>query len=252
MNAPKISALVVAHNEEARLAGCLETLKFADEIVVVLDKCTDGSREIARRYTEHLLEGAWDIEGERRNAGIKHCRGTWIFELDADERVPPMLAKEIGETVQKSGADWHLIPVANHIGKHRVTYGWGGSIAKGAYAGLFRKGAKTWGHQRVHPKLTFCGQAGAALSVPIDHFGFRDISDMIRRVDSYSTARAADLRNQGDIGSFSANFRRIFSRFFKCYVQRKGYREGEYGFLIALLAGLYPILSYLKARLEED
>jgi glycosyltransferase involved in cell wall biosynthesis len=252
MNRPKLSALVVAHNEEARLAGCLETLGFADEIVVVLDKCTDGSREIARRYTEHLLEGDWEIEGERRNAGIEHCRGEWIFELDADERVPQALAREIGEVVRESTCDWHLIPVANHIGKHRVTHGWGGSIAKGSYAGLFRKGAKTWGRQRVHPKLTFHGRKGPALSVPIDHFGFRDISDMIRRVDSYSTARAADLRKQGEIGSFSANLRRIFSRFFKCYVLRKGYREGGYGFLIALLAGLYPILSYLKARLEAD
>jgi hypothetical protein len=75
---------------------------------------------------------------------------------------------------------------------------------------------------------------------------------MIRRLDSYSTARAKDLRESGNIGSMTANVRRIFSRFFKCYVLRKGYREGGYGFLIALFAGLYPVLSYLKAKLEQD
>ena len=59
------------------------------------------------------------------------------------------------------------------------------------------------------------------------------------------------MREAGDLGSFGHNLRRIFSRFYKCYVVRRGYREGPYGFLIALLAGLYPILSYLKARLED-
>ena len=75
---------------------------------------------------------------------------------------------------------------------------------------------------------------------------------MIRRLDSYTTARAADLRESGNVGSLANNIRRFFSRFFKCYVGRKGYREGGYGFLIALFAGLYPLLSHLKARLETD
>ena len=84
------------------------------------------------------------------------------------------------------------------------------------------------------------------------HYVDRDISDMIRRLDRYTTAKAADLRDSGNIGSFAANVRRMFSRFYKCYIGRKGYKEGPYGFLIALFAGLYPILSYLKARLEDD
>ena len=85
----------------------------------------------------------------------------------------------------------------------------------------------------------------------LHHYVDRDISDMIRRLDNYSSARARDLREAGDIGSFPANLRRLFSRFFKCYVMRKGYREGGYGFLIACFAGLYPLLSHLKARLED-
>ena len=92
---PRLSALVVAHNEEAQLAGCLAGLGFADEIVVLLDRCTDGSREIARRFTDRIVEGAWEREGPRRQAGIAACRGDWIFEIDADERVSPELAAEI-------------------------------------------------------------------------------------------------------------------------------------------------------------
>src|SRR5258705_10642476 len=74
---------------------------------------------------------------------------------------------------------------------------------------------------------------------------------MLQRLDRYTTARAQDLRDSGNIGSYGRNLRRIVSRFWKCYVGRKGYREGPYGFLIALCAALYPILSYLKARLDR-
>ena len=87
-----LSALVVAHNEERQLADCLETLRFADELVVVLDNCSDGSKAIAARYTGRLIEGEWANEGARRNAGIDACAGPWILEIDADERVPAPLA----------------------------------------------------------------------------------------------------------------------------------------------------------------
>ena len=75
---------------------------------------------------------------------------------------------------------------------------------------------------------------------------------MIKRLDSYSTARAKDMRESGYYGSYPGYIRRIFSRFIKCYIGRKGYREGGYGILIALFAGLYPIISYIKANLEES
>ena len=89
------------------------------------------------------------------------------------------------------------------------------------------------------------------LTQRIVHYVDRNISDMFMRLDRYTTVRAQDLRESGDIGSFAHNIRRIFSRFYKCYIGRKGYREGKYGFLIALFAGLYPIMSYLKAHLED-
>ena len=83
-----LSAVICVCNEEKQLAECLADLSFADEIVVVLDKCTDKSHEIAARYTNILIEGDWSIEGERRNVAIENCSGKWILEIDADERVP--------------------------------------------------------------------------------------------------------------------------------------------------------------------
>ena len=249
----RLSAVISVYNEEAQLADCLERLAFADEIVVLLDKCTDGSGDIARRFTDRVVDGAWAIEGERRNAGIEACRGEWVFEIDADERVPEALGREIADTVRATSFDWHEILVDNYIGGKLVRWGWGASYGKAAYPGLFRKGVKTWGNKRVHPPLEWAAGArkGPQLTHRLDHYVDRGISDMIRRLDSYSTARAKDLRDGGDIGTMRANVRRIFSRFIKCYFFRKGYREGGYGFLIALFAGLFPVLSYLKAKLED-
>jgi len=249
---PLLSAVVVAHDEEAQLADCLKTLSFCDEIIVVLDRCSDKSAEIARAFTSKLIDGAWEREGPRRHAGIDICTGVWVLEVDADERVPPALAEEIRRICGSSTVSWHLIPVDNYIGDRLVRYGWGAAFGKGAFAGLFRNGAKRWGDERVHPAVTLSGSQGPTLKGRLVHYVDRDISDMIRRLDRYSTAHAKDLRESGRIGSYGSNIRRIFTRFWKCYVARRGYREGPYGFLIALCAGLYPILSYLKARLEKD
>ena len=175
-----------------------------------------------------------------------------MLETDADERVTPELAAEIRRTIETTTFDWHEIPVDNYIGQRLVRHGWGASYGKAAYPGLFRHGVKTWGPQRVHPVLTWRGRKGPMLEHRIEHFVDRDISDMIRRLDSYSTARAKDLRESGEIGSLASNVRRVFTRFFKCYVMRRGYREGGYGILIALFAGLYPLLAHLKARLEKE
>ncbi|MED5396470.1 MAG: glycosyltransferase family 2 protein [Pseudomonadota bacterium] len=247
-----LSAVISVHNEEARLSDCLERLAFADEIVVLLDKCTDGSEAVARRFTDRVVKGDWTKEGERRNAGIAACSGDWVFEIDADERVPDALAREIRRVVDTTSYDWHEIPVDNYIGGKLVRWGWGASFGKAAYPGLFRHGVKVWGDQRVHPRLSWSGRNGPMLESRLDHYVDRNISDIIHRLDSYTTARAKDLRESGEIGSTANNLRRLFSRFFKCYVTRKGYREGGYGLIIALCAGLYPLLSHLKAKLEDE
>ena len=247
-----VSALVVAHNEEKQLAECLAQLKFAGEIVVVLDKCTDRSREIALQFGAKILEGDWDIEGHRRNAGIAACSNDWIFEIDADERATEDLGNEIVQIVRSTKADYHLIYVDNFIGRRLVRYGWGGSFGKSAYVGVFRKGCKIWGNDRVHPSLTLSGKRGVFLQNRLQHYVDANISETLRRLDRYSNLRAMDLRDQlnngQSIGSLPGQIRRFFSRFFKCYVIRKGWREGGYGLLLACCAGLYPVLSYLKAK----
>ena len=246
-----LSALVVAHNESDNLASCLACLSFADEIVVILDRCTDNSKEIAAEFHARCIEGAWEIEGPRRSAGQEACQGDWIFEVDADERVPTDLATEIKRTLETrekagQGADWWRIPFDNYVGKRLVRYGWGAQFGVGAKAILYKKGIKRWEHQRVHPKVMMDGLAGETLQTRMAHLVDKNVSDMIQRLDRYTTAHALDMIDANDQSTYCKNIARIFGRWYKCFILRKGYREGYLGLTIAIFAGLYPFLSYVK------
>ncbi|NKD86754.1 glycosyltransferase family 2 protein [Haematospirillum sp. 15-248] len=249
---PRLSALVVVHNEEERLPACLERLTFADEIVVVLDRCTDRSADIARSAGARMIEGAWPVEGDRRNAGIEACRGDWILEVDADEHVSPALAAEVRAVIASSLFDWHVVPVDNYIGTRLVRHGWGSSFGKAGCPALFRRGVKIWGRQRVHPALQWSGTRGPALTTPLLHYVDRNISDMLHRLDRYTSARAVDLRESGQAGSLAGAIRSALSRFLRVYLFRKGYREGRMGLVVALCTALYPLLSYIKAMEETE
>jgi glycosyltransferase involved in cell wall biosynthesis len=252
LRTPMLSALVVARNEERQLATCLETLRFADEIVVALDRTTDRSAEIARRFGAHIVEGEWPLEGDRRTAAVKACRGDWILEVDADERVTAGLAEEVRRVIAATPGDaYFLIPIANHIGGRLVRFGWGAYNGAAMRAALYRPGGKIWGQGRVHPPVRYTGER-RMLQHPIDHFVDRDLSDMFRRLNSYTDAAAADAIDKGQIPAFRPALRRMFSRAWKSYVARRGYREGPYGIALALFSALYPMLIYLKVATRRD
>ena len=244
----KVSALLVAHNEEKQIDECLSTVKFADEIIVILDKCNDKTENIASKYTQKIYKGSWDYEGERRNFGISKCSNDWVFEIDADERVSILLQKEIKSLINRSVHDYHLIKVNNLIGKKLVKYGWGAYFGKSAYPGLFKKNFKVWGNERVHPKLILKGKKGDNLNHELTHFYCKNISDIIVKLDSYSSARAQDLYDCKSNETILKNIRRIFSRFWKCFILRKGYKEKQIGLMIAIMASLYPLLSFIKFK----
>ena len=250
--APMLSALVVARNEERQLAACLESLRFADEIVVLLDRTTDGSLDIAKGFGARVGEGAWPLEGERRSAGVAACRGDWIIEVDADERASPGLAAEVRRVIAATPGDaYFLIPIANHIGGRLIRWGWGAYNGAAMRAALYRPGGKVWGKGRVHPPVSYTGER-LKLEQPIDHFVDRDLSDLFGRLNSYTDAAAADAIDKGQTPTFRSAFRRLFSRGWKSYVARRGYREGAYGLALALFSALYPMLIYLKVATRRD
>ena len=248
----KLSALIIAHNEEKNLHFCLDKLRSVDEIVVVLDKTNDKSKSISKKFTKKIYEGSWKLEGERRNFGLKKCTGDWILEVDADERVTSELLIEIKNKIVLADPGYFLIPFDNFVGKKKIRYGWGASWGVSAAPRLSYKGYKKWNDkQSIHPSLTLKGKKGRLIN-RINHYVDEDIKDMLIRLNTYSDKKAYDIiANKEKIPPLFIIIRKAITRFLKCYFSRKGYKEGRWGFLIALMAALFIIFSYLKASLEN-
>lgn len=187
-----LSCLIVARNEQAMLPDCLASLGFADQIVVVLDRTTDTSRQIAEAAGALVIEGSWESEGARRNTGIDACTCDWILEVDADERATDAVAAEVTARIQTSPEGICLIPIRNIISGREVRYGWGAYNGAASAPRLFSKGAKVWGPERVHPSLVTGPKLGS-LEHGLLHLVDRDISDMISRMNRYTDLMARDL-----------------------------------------------------------
>lgn len=254
----ELSAVVVAHNEEKHLEDCLKTLTFADEIVVVLDKCTDKSKTIAKKYADKIVEGSWEIEGIRRNKSLDSCSGNWILEVDADERISKELAKEIRTKISNSKPGRFRIWFDNHIGKKLIKYGWLRSWGVLEKQCLTYKGYKRYKeNSRIHPESEFKGEV-KDLQHHITHYLDDNIEDALKRLNRYTNWMSNDmiqnkkvyLNGAGKLivkGGKLKYYRNFFQRFIKSYIFKKGYKEGYYGFFIALMVGLYPLISYMKA-----
>lgn len=245
----RLSALLCVRNEEERIESCLAQLAFCDEVVVVADRCTDRTEMIAQRMGARVISGIFPLEGHRKHAGLDACGGDWIFEVDADEGVGADLAIEVRLTIEgKPSGDYFQVPIDNYIGRKLVRNGWGGSFGTSSAVRLYRKGVKRWKAERVHPGAILDGTYGGKLVHAMPHMVDENIGDMVDRLNRYTALRAADLADSGKYTNLADNAFRAVRRFWKCYVSRKGWKEGELGFLIAVMAGLYPLLSYLRAR----
>jgi glycosyltransferase involved in cell wall biosynthesis len=245
-----LSAAVVAHNEEYHLGECLKTLSFADEIVVVLDKCNDRSKEIALKYTKNIIEGSWNIEGERRNIALNNCQGNWILELDADERISKDLQNEILINIKANSNCNFEAKINNHIGKRSINNGWLRSIAVQKRQFIHYNGNKKYIEDRsLHPIADLIGEV-KMLKSPIIHYMDHDISDLLSRFNRYTSLRAIDMANSKQKmkkRKLLALFFSFLRRFFKALITNKGYKEGGLGLLISLLSSSYNLVSYLKA-----
>lgn len=251
----KLSGLIVAMNEDLLIEDALISLKqCCDEIVVALDKCTDGTKAIAEKYADVIIEGdnsiGWDIEGKRRNDGIAACNGEWILELDADERITPECAAEINETLPKTEDGYFLLPILNFVGRRCVKNGWGACFGVRRVKRIFKKGSKVWAMSRVHPDFDLKGPEHK-LKHGFIHLVDDDLDDMVDRMQSYSNSMAKDLIDRVNKGEklppFWVVIRKGFTRFLKVYRKRQGYTEGPMGFYVATMTALFLITAYLKA-----
>ena len=245
----KFSALIVARNEEKKIRNTLESLNFCDEIIVILDRSSDGTFKICKDYTSKIFKGSWLSEGERRNYGIEKCNYDWILEVDADEVISKNLSEEIKSNVRNDPTnDFYYIKLLNYVGEKPVKFGWMACLAPDGKFCLFRKKSKLWIDGRVHPQYRLKGKKGMGLSNEITHKMSRNISDLLVRLNRNTTLNAYDLKDNNNNLSKMFSVRRIFSRFLKCFILRKGYKSGEVGFLISILSAIYPFISAMKVK----
>lgn len=238
-----LSVVIITKNEESNIKACLESVKWAEEIIVVDDNSTDRTVEIAQRYTNRIFQKKMDIEGRHRNWAYAQARNSWVLSLDADERVTPELKEEITKTISNSGEiKGFTIPRRNYIGNYWVKYG-------GWYPSpqlkLFKKENFSWEEVEVHPRAYLQG-ASRKLKADIIHYSYKDFEDFLSKMNKQTTLEAIkwvkDKRRMGK----GRVFRRTCDRFLRTYFRKKAYKDGFIGFVISLFAGFYQVLSYVK------
>lgn len=241
-----LTVVIITKNEARNVADCLESVRWADEIIVV-DACSeDRTAEIARRYTDQVHVRAWAGYGPQKNFAIDRARFEWVLVLDADERVPEPLKQEILHTVSGARPDG---PVGYEIARRNFFYGaWvsGGGLYPDCQQRLFRREAGRYDDTMVHERLELRGPVGR-LRHPMDHFSMPTISHHVRKIMLYTTLAAKEkLKRRRAISPAQVGTHHV-GTFFKSYVLRQGYRDGVRGLIVALFAAMYTFVKYAKA-----
>ena len=239
-----LSVVVITKNEESCLAECLESVKWANEIIVVDDESTDKTVEIARKYTNKVFFRKMDVEGRHRNWAYAQSANLWVLSLDADEKVTLELKIEIEEAIKSQDFVAYAIPLRNYIGNYWVKYGGWYPASK---VRLFRKDKFKYEEAKVHPRVFIDGQCGH-LKSDIVHKGYPDLEHFLNSVNRQSTLEAEKWINTGRKMTLIWITWRTVDRFFRRYLRKKAYKDGLYGFVIAYFDSLYQILSYLKYK----
>jgi len=240
----KLSVVVVSKDEETNIERCLESIKWADEIIVVDAGSTDRTLEIANRYTDRVFvrrdpEGKEGLAELNKNFGIEQANYDWILVLDADEIVPRELKLEIRGILQEDdGFDGYLLLRKNHfIGKWMRHGDWWGRAQN---VELVRKG-KGGFPQHSHQPLQVRGKIGK-LKNPVIHNNHRDISDSIRKMNLYTTLEA----NETDKFHLWKLLTYPVAMFGRNYVLKGGWRDGRHGLIAAGLCSVYAFVKQAK------
>ena len=240
-----LSVVVLTKNEQERIGRCLESAKWADEIIVVDDESMDNTVEIVRKYTDRILVRRMDVEGRHRNWAYAQAKNLWVLSLDADEIITPELKEGITMVLKNNPKEnGFTIPRRNYIGDYWVRYG-------GWYPSpqlkLFRKDKFRYEEVAVHPRA-FMDEPCGHLKSDLIHFSYRSIEDFIAKLNRQTSWEADKWFKQNKPMRLGRFLWRTYDRFMRSYFGRHGYRDGFIGFVIAFNAGFYQFLSFLKYR----
>lgn len=237
----KISVTIITLNEEANIRDCLESVRWADEIIVSDSGSADRTVEICREYGAKVSIDAWQGFGKQKNLCGDKARNKWILNIDADERVTPELREEISRTVDGDKAGY-FIPRKNYFGDKWIKHsGW----YPDHNLRLYRKDLGRFLDRYVHESVAVNGPKGY-LKNPMVHRTYRDVSDYLARMEKYSTLAAEEMLNTGkNAGIIDILLRPPFT-FFKMLILKRGFLDGTAGVILSILYSSYTLAKYAK------
>jgi len=238
-----ISATLITHNEEANIAGALQTLPWVDEIVVVDDGSSDATVDICRRFTDRIFHRDWTGYADQKNFAVQQARHDWIFSIDADERPSPELCAEIQDLARRGfSAHGYRIPRVAFFMERWIRHG---DWYPDYQLRLFDRRHGRWEGGRVHESFKINGKTGI-LNGEIRHYTYRSLSDYLRRLENYSTLAALDYEQRGKTATPLKLFGNPVATFMKAYFLRRGFLDGLPGFVVAVMGSVSVFFKYAK------
>ncbi len=245
-----LSVVVITYNEERKLRRCLDPVAWADEIIVIDSFSSDDTMDIAHSYTSRVYQRAWSGFADQRNFGMEQASGDWILFLDADEYVTGSLAERIRGLLRDVGAfDAYKIHRMEHFLRFPIRHG---TLNPSYQPRLMRKGRGYWtGGAHAHIEVDGQGELGL-IHEDLYHDSHNTLFDFIARINHYTSVDAGERVLKGQrVG----RWRLVLSPLgmaWKCYIVKRGYRDGFPGLLFSLCMGIYSFLRLVKVWQRES
>ncbi len=244
-----LSVIIIAKNEAGAIRNCLESVAWADEIVVLDSGSSDETVAICREYGAIVQITDWPGFGPQKNRALNLASSDWILSLDADERITPELRREI-ETAMASPDKYNAFRIprsSSYCGRFMRHGGWWPDYV----TRLFRRGSAHFTDDLVHERLEVIGATGT-LSQPLLHIAFTDLEEVLDKVNRYSSAGAAMQHARGRKASLGSAVLHGLWSFLRTYVLRGGFLDGREGFMLAVSNAEGTYYRYLKLMLLAD
>jgi glycosyltransferase involved in cell wall biosynthesis len=239
-----LSVIVITKNEAHNIEECLESVRWAQEIVVVDGGSDDKTVEIAQRHTQKVFVKSWEGYGASKNFALEHCTCQWVLWLDADERVTADLSKEIQVIVSQSDNALHVYEIprrAFFLGKWIKHCGW----YPGYVARLFKRGSGRFSTNKVHERFEFDGQVGRLRS-DLLHYTDPNLWHYFEKFNRYTTLAAEEMSERGASSRITQMIFRPPWVFIKMYFLKMGFLDGVQGLILSVLSSCYVFTKYAK------
>jgi len=243
----KLSVIIITKNEADSIRACLESVAWADEIVVVDSGSSDDTVNICKALGAQVYTTTdWPGFGVQKNRALSHATGEWVLSLDADERVTPELRSEIVAAIRTpNGCAAFRIPrLSSFCGRYMRHSGWYPDYV----TRLFQRGEAKFSDDLVHERLMVSGTEGK-LRQPLLHETFHDLDELLTKINQYSTAGAVMLNEKKETASLKKAVGHAIWAFFRTYILRAGFLDGREGFMLAVSTAESTYYRYAKLML---